>query len=113
MRLTRSPVRLQHRPVSDNELDDRTVVVRPDLQVQPQVCGIRSDEQRLFRDSRLAPSRFRRDHHTGRGATNFVVGYNVRLICLTTRQVLRGYKNKIIMRGHKMRYRSPPPVTLL
>lgn len=86
-------MRLQHRPVSDDELGDRTVVVRPDLQVQSQVRGIRFDEQRLLRRSRFATPRFGRDHHARCGATDFVVCYDVRLIRLAARQVLRDNKN--------------------
>lgn len=105
-------MRLQHRPVPDDELCDRTVVVRPHLQVQPQVRGIRFDEQRFFRDSRLATSRLRRDHHAGRRAPDLVVGYDVRLIRLTARQVLRGYKNKIIITREMRRHNRRPPETL-
>jgi len=87
--LTRGPVWLQHRPVSDHKPVDRTVVVWPSFQVQPQVRRVGLQEQRFLRYPGPATFRLGCHHDAGRGATHLVVGHDVRLIGLAARQVLR------------------------
>lgn len=95
-------MRLQHWSVPDDKFCDRTVVVWPGLEVQPQVRGVGFHEQGLLWDARFISFRFGRDNHAGRGAPDFVVGYNVRLISLTARQVLHIYG--MVVKNHRRLY---------
>lgn len=87
-------MRLQHRPVPDDDFRDRTVVVRPRFQVQSQIRGIGFYEQRFFRRAGFVSLGSGRDHNARRRASHLVVGYDVRLIRLTARQILNKKKKR-------------------
>lgn len=80
---------LQHRSVPDNELRYGTIVIGPGLQVQLQVRGIRFHEHGLLRDAGFVAFGSGGDCDAWRRAADLVVGYDVRLVRLTARQVLR------------------------